>query len=287
MAAHTLTPPHIKPRPAFAAILKEHEPYSRGDRDDVADRLNGWYDRLMLQSGLAVSPPLMLAMCACTATAGGGLAFVLQENSLAAAVGMLVGFAIPLAVAVTVRARRQKQMAEQLPPAIDELSRAARTGRSLEHCLMMVASDTPAPLGTELTLAAKKMDMGLSVSEAIRELPLRTGLVSMSVLTTALSVHEQTGGDLVHVLDRLSRTLRERALFVGRLKAATAASKGTAILMLVLPVAIVAFFMWRDPHYITNLVESPWGFRATAVAVVLQGIGSCFVLRILARSQKA
>ncbi len=287
MSAQVLTPPQIKPRQEFAAILKERERFSHGDPDDMADRLNGWADLLMLQSGLGVSPSLMLMVCVCSAVSFGGVAFVLQENLLATAMGALLGMTVPVVVTVIIRSRRQKQMTEQLPPAIDELARAARTGRSLESCLKMVADDTPAPLGDELKSVAKKMDMGLSVSDAVQDLPQRTGLISVSVLTTALSVHEQTGGDLVHVLDRLSRTLRERAQFVGRLKAATAASKGTALLMLAVPVGVVVFFMWRDPNYFTDLLDSPWGFRATATAVVLQVIGSVFILRILSRSQKA
>ncbi|MGD9854441.1 MAG: type II secretion system F family protein [Planctomycetaceae bacterium] len=287
MSTQVLTPSRIKPRKEFAAILREHEPYGHGGTDNLADRLNGWFDRLMLQSGLGISPPLLLAVCACAAATFGGSAFVLQEEYLATALGALLGFVIPVAAAVSIRSRRQKQMTEQLPPAIDELARAARTGRSLESCLKMIADDTPNPLGAEFKAIAKKLDMGLSVSDAIRELPLRTGLVSTSVLKTALSVHEQTGGDLVHVLERLSRTLRERAQFVGRLQAATAASKGTALLMLSLPIGIVAFFMWRDPNYFADLLNSRWGLRATLTAVILQIIGSCFILRILSRSQKA
>jgi tight adherence protein B len=109
----------------------------------------------------------------------------------------------------------------------------------------------------------------------------------MSVLTTALAVHEATGGDLVRVLERLARTIRDRAQFLGRLHASTAASKWTALLMLGLPVAIVGFFLWRDPEYVSNLMDSRWGFRATITAVLLQVIGSLLVLRILSRSQRA
>ncbi|MBX3439380.1 MAG: type II secretion system F family protein [Planctomycetaceae bacterium] len=286
MRAQVLTPARIKPRPEFAAILKETEPYGHGESDDLGNRLNSWFDALMLQSGVNISPPLMLALCVCSALAVGGAAFVLQEDLLATSFGALIGFAAPIAVFVVLRSRRQKQMTEQLPPAIDELSRAARTGRSLESCLRIIAADTPAPLGVELRWAARKLDMGLSVSQAIRDLPLRTGLISMRVLTTALSVHEQTGGDLVQVLDRLSRTLRERAQFLGRLNAMTAAFKGTAVFMLILPVGIIGFYMARDPNYVSDLIDSRWGLRTLIVAVVLQIIGSSVIVRILSRSQR-
>lgn len=287
MTTQTLTSPRLGPRKEFAAILRADETYGRGTADDLPDRLNTWFDLLMLQSGLSIAPPMMLGVCACSAVSLAGLAFVLQEELVPTALGLIIGSLAPVLLAVVLRSRRRKQITGQLPPAIDELARAARTGRSLESCLKMIAADTPAPLGVEFRRIAMKLDLGLSVSEATRELPRRTGLIGASVLSTALSVHEQTGGDLVQVLERLARTLRERALFVGRLQAATAASKGTALLMLLLPVGIVAFFLARDPDYISDLVSSSWGLRATTTAFVLQILGTCCILRILSRSQKA
>lgn len=281
-------PPKVKPQPQFAGILRDHEPYALGNRDDLGNRLNGWFDCLVLQSGLRLAPAMLLSLCSCAAIFCGGLAFVLAEDLLAVGLGAAVGFGLPLLVTMFRRSRRQKKMTEQLPPMIDELSRAARTGRSLENCLRLVAGDTPAPLGDELKRATKKMEMGLTVSESMRGLPERTGLVATSILTTALAVHEQTGGDLVSVLDRLSHTLRERAQFVGRLNAATAASKGTAILMVGLPIfVILPFLLLRNPNYFSDLMSSRWGFFATMTAIVLQAIGSFLVLAILNRSQKA
>ena len=78
MSTQVLNPPKIKPSKEFSGILKEHEPYAHGDQDDLADRLNGWFDQLMLQSGLGIAPALMLAVCACSAAAVAGLAFVMQ-----------------------------------------------------------------------------------------------------------------------------------------------------------------------------------------------------------------
>jgi tight adherence protein B len=169
---------------------------------------------------------------------------------------------------------------------VDELARAARTGRSLEHCFAMVADDTPAPLGDELRTSSRKMQMGANISEAVRDLPTRTGVVSLSVFATALSVHHQTGGDLIHVLERLASTIRDRLTFLGRLKTATTASRATALLMIILPPAILAFFMFRDPTYFDSLMSSSWGRNVTLFAIFLQIVGSIWIVRILRNSQR-
>jgi tight adherence protein B len=117
-------------------------------------------------------------------------------------------------------------------------------------------------------------------------MPERTGLMSMKILAMALTVHQQTGGDVTAVLDRLSRTVRERMQYLGRLRAATAASRATAILMLVLPPGILAFFLFRDPTYLSRLFEAPWGRGVTILAVILDVIGVVWTLRILRNSQR-
>lgn len=276
----------ITRQPEFAGILREEETFAREDDSSFGNQINGWFDDLMLQSGLGVSPGMVLALSLCSAFTVGGFIFVLQENLLTTAFGALMGALIPLATIIFMRSRRQTQISNQLPGMIDELARAAKTGRSLEKSLNLVASDTPSPLGDELKYCTRKLDLGLSIPESLRELPHRTGVVATSVLVTALSVHMQTGGDLVKVLERLSQTLRDRMQFYGRLKAATAASRATAILMIILPPAIILFFVLRDNQYLTELLDSKWGFRITITAIILEVIGALWVLRILRTSQK-
>ncbi len=276
----------ITPRPEFGGILREQETYAESNSNDLGNRINSWFDLLMIQSGIELSPSMVLALSLCSGVAVGGLTFVLQENPISAAIGAFFGFLAPIIVAVIMRSRRQSVMMNQMPPMVDELARAAKTGRSLESCLQVVATDTPAPLGDELRRCTDRIAFGLPLSQALEELPIRTGLVSTSVLATALSVHRETGGDLVHVLQRLSATIRDRIQFQGRLAAATAASRAVAMMMILLPPAIVLFFIYRDPAYLQKLMDSTWGFRSMVMAIFLQIIGSFAVLRILQSSKQ-
>jgi tight adherence protein B len=252
----------------------------------VADQINSWFDELMMQSGLGVGPSMMLALCMCSALSLGGAIFVIQENLLTTALGGLIGFILPVIVAIISRSRRQSAMSAQLPPMLEELARAAKTGRSVEQSLQMVAEDTPEPLGSELRLATGRIAMGVPLKDALRDLPQRTGLTTLGLMCMSLVVQQQTGGDLVTVLDRLSRTVRDRLLFLGRLRAATAASRATAVLMIVLPPAVLAFFVWRKPDYLDELMSSSWGRGTTFLAVGLQIVGALWVLNILKDSER-
>lgn len=277
----------ISPRPEFAGILKNDEFFSRNpDAHNAGERINGWFDRLMVQSGIETTPTVLLMLSIVAAVGFGGAADVVRDNGLLTAIASLFGAFVPIGVTLVVRARRQTAILKQMPEMVGELARAARTGRSLEQCIEVVAEDTPAPLGSELQLCRRKLQMGLGVGEAFAELPERTGVVSLSIFTMALTVHQQTGGDLVSVLDRLARTIRDRIGFLGRVKAQTIASRATAVLMLLLPPFILAFFGFRDAEYFRKLTESQWGLTTVLIAVALQVVGSVWVLRILKATRR-
>lgn len=286
--AAVLEPPKLKihSQPEFSGILRDDETFATGTGDNFEERLNSNFDRLLLQSGLEISPSIFLMLSLVSGVTLGGLIFVIQENLFTTAVMFAMGGLIPLGWAILSRSRRQQKMMTQLPTMVDELGRAARTGRSLEQCLTLVADDTPSPLGDEIRLCARKLELGVGLRTAMEALPERSGLVSLNVLVLALSVHLASGGDLVSVLERLSRTIRERMLYLGRLRAVTAASRATAILMIVLPPAILTFFMFRDSEYFSKLFSATWGRNVTIGAILLDAIGVAWVLRILKTSKQ-
>jgi tight adherence protein B len=274
------------PSTDFTGILKEDNRFGTGRGVDTSDRVNSWFDTVMRQCGWDVAPSVVLMLCLCSALALGGLVFLLQENLLTTAFAGMIGYMLPIGAAMIARSRRQSVLMQQLPAMLEELGRAAKTGRSIEQCLQIVSEDTLSPLGDELRLATRRLQMGVSLKDALRDLPVRTGVMTLSLLSTTLTVQQQTGGDLVTVLNRLSRTIRDRLLFLGRLRASTAASRATATLMIVLPPAVLVFFMLRDPDYFQNLMASSWGRNATLAALALEVIGAVWVLRILKDSAR-
>ena len=276
----------IESQPTFAGILRYQERFATSDNDKVSNRINTEFDRVMMQSSVDISPTTLLMLCLLSGIVVGGLILVFQENPLTAAVGLGFGGMFPLLYVVFARIQRQRLMTQQLPSMIEELARAAKTGRSIDQCCMMVAEDTPEPLGSELRACVRRMQMGEDIASSMRDLPDRTGLVALNILVTSLGVHQQTGGDLVMVLERLAQTIRDRLLFFGRLRAATIGSRWTAILMIALPPIIIMFFMFRDTNYLNQLLSTYWGRFLTIAAAILDLVGAVWVLSILRGSQR-
>ncbi|MFY8057700.1 MAG: type II secretion system F family protein, partial [Planctomycetaceae bacterium] len=134
---------------AFAGLLKEEIGFSEGT-GGTADAVNGWFDSLMLQSGIQTAPSVWLGLCVLSGIASGGLFFVLTDRLVMSSVTAALGLLLPIVYALVLRSRRQAQIMQQLPLMSEEMARFARTGRNVEHAFMMLAADTPSPLGNEL-----------------------------------------------------------------------------------------------------------------------------------------
>ncbi len=276
----------VERRPEFSGLLREDTQFARGTSEGVGESVNGWVDALMLQSGIKTSPAVWLGLCLVSALTLGGTFFVATERPLMTAMFAVIGLILPLVIAVILRSRRQKVIMEQLPGMADELARFARSGRNLEHSFMMVAGDTPSPLGDELRVSARRMEMGIDVGSAVKDLVSRTGVSTLMMFSSALSVHQDTGGDLISVLERLATAVRDRLHFLSRQRSATIASRMGAVMMVVIPVVVMGFYLFRDPNYLTNLLNSYWGRLSLWTAVALQIVGCIIVYRILSRSAR-
>lgn len=277
---------NIERRPEFAGLLKDSEGFSQGTGTGAPEAVNSWYDRLLRQSGIQTTPGVWLGFCVVASLALAGPLQVALERPVVSVAGGILGLALPLVLAIVLRSRRQAAILKQLPPAAEELARFARSGRNLQQSFQLVAADTPAPLGDELRVSARRMEMGLEPADATRDLVDRTGVTALTMLSSAIAVNQETGGDLIVVLERLSTSVRDRLHFSSRQRAATVASRLGALMMVSVAFGVVIFYTVRDPNYLDSLFSSYWGRLSFWAAVALQVIGGLLVYRILVRTAK-
>jgi Flp pilus assembly protein TadB len=285
-AAKTLNRLRIESRPEFADILRE-EPFARaGVPSDSAERINRAFDRLVLQSGTRLSAAVVLRLCLLFGVAAGGLVFVLFENLLATAMAALAGALMPIVTLSLRRARWREKLSEQLSLLVEQIVRTTRSGAGLEQSLAKLTDRTPSPLGDELRMALRRTQLGLTLSEALSELPARTGLPAMQVLVSAVSLSERHGGNLEDSLDRLAHTLRDRAVRLKRLREANAADRGWSLLVLSVQALIVAVFVVAAPNQMLGMMSGSAGIATIAVASVTLLAGGYSILRLVSAERR-
>ena len=272
LAARTSTPLALR-----RLTLARNEVAPQG----LTDSIDHHFGRVVIESGWECTPiaaSLLLAFCGLIA---GGILFLATDNLLIAAIGMLFGSISTLAAIIVYRARRMKAIGEQLPEVVDLLARAVRAGESLDQAIKLVGEKAGRPLALEFRRCAGQLEMGLSVSVAMRALAHRVQTLDMKILTNTLSVHQQTGGELVMTLDRLAVVLRDRMAYRRQLRATTAAGRFSALLVASVGPLLFGYMFLFQPQYASKLISLPLGQVLLGVAVALEVIGLAWIARLL------
>ena len=180
-----------------------------------------------------------------------------------------------------IRRRRTKRLGaveEQLPEALDYLSRALVAGHSLPMSLELMADEVKPPLSTELRKTVDEYNLGMSMNDALANLTHRVPSVDMQFFVSAILTQSRTGGTLHEVLEGLAETIRERGTLKGQVRAMTANGRMTAIVLSLMPAFVALVMLYINPHYLGLLVQHPLGKTLITCAIAGQLL-AYFVIR--------
>jgi tight adherence protein B len=201
---------------------------------------------------------------------------------------LVLGFAagaaasyVPMLVLHSRRSRRQRSLADQLPDALDFLSRVLRAGHSLSTGIQMMGQELPHPIAGEFRRCHDEHSLGHPLEEALREMAGRVDSTDFAFFVTAVLIQRQTGGDLSEVLSNISGMVRSRIRLQQHVKAITAEGRLTGYILMVFPAVLFAVSYVLNPGYAGTLLWTATGQMLLAIAVLLQAVGFVAIRRIV------
>ncbi len=165
--------------------------------------------------------------------------------------------------------------------AIDLLARAIRAGHPLTAGMKMVADETKDPIAGEFRRAHEENRFGLPFEDALLAMADRVNIVDVRILTTAILIQREVGGNLAEVLDNLANVIRVRFTIRRQLRVYTAQGRFSGYVLAVLPIAVGTAIYALNPPYITLLFTDPIGKLMVLLAVVFQIIGFLWIRKIV------
>ncbi|MFY0596564.1 MAG: type II secretion system F family protein [Cognatishimia sp.] len=234
------------------------------------------------KAAIAFSPKQLMMIMAGL----GGVAFIgLSVGTQAGAVtNIVMSAAIGIGAVytwVSMKAgKRLSMIEEQLPDAIELMVRSLRVGHPFSSAIQIVAKETPDPLATEFGIIADESAYGRDVGEALKDMAERLDMQDMRFLAVAVTIQQQSGGNLAEILAGLSKVIRSRFRLFRRVKAITAEAKWSGKFLSGFPVAALIFINLSDPNYYDGVKDHPW-FVMGCIAVGLFLAANLFVMRIL------
>jgi tight adherence protein B len=209
-----------------------------------------------------------------------GITFLISASLIVAAIAGALGVYAPCIWLGRKRARRQKLLADQLPEALDFLSRILKAGHSLSTGLQMMAEELPQPLAGEFRKAYDQHSLGSPMEECLKETANRIESTDFAFFVTAVLIQRQTGGDLSEVLNNISGMIRQRIRLQQHVKAKTAEGRFTGYILSAFPAVMFVIAYIMNPDYAGVLVKTNVGLMLLGTAFGLQLLGLYFIKRI-------
>lgn len=153
--------------------------------------------------------------------------------------------------------KRMSLLEEQLPDAVELMVRSLRVGHPFSSAVGIVAKEVPDPLGTEFGVIADEAAYGRDITEALKEFADRMDNQDLRFLAVAVTIQQQSGGNLAEVLDGLAKVIRARFKLFRRVRAITAEAKWSGMFLSIFPVVAVGVINVIKPDYYDGVKESP------------------------------
>ena len=200
---------------------------------------------------------------------------------IAAALGAVVGALLPRWLAAALRRRRIARFDAQLPDALLTLASALRSGASLQSGLKQIVAEGQAPLSQEFALMLHQQRVGAGLDQSLAELHARMPTEAASLVSAALRIAADTGGNLAEALERIAATVRARLHMEGRIRALTAQGRLQARVVGALPALLAAALSWLEPAAMSQLWRTPMGWAVLAAVAALDLAGLWLIRRIV------
>ena len=207
----------------------------------------------------------------------GLLRFGFGPQFIVAGVG---AYLIPMRVVKYRQRKRLRKLNGQLPETLGLLSNALKAGFSFPQALDSVAHNIGAPASEELSRVTREMGVGASLEQALRNMLKRVASEDLDLIVTAILIHKSVGGNLAHVLDSISDTIRKRVMVKSQISALTAQARASGWIVSLLPLGVAAILYVIAPTYFRTLTTDPVGIDLLIVAGVSIVVGNIFIRRI-------
>lgn len=234
------------------------------------------------KAAIAFSPQqLVMIMCAITA-----LVFIVLTATTETSFNMRVITSLGMGVGgvyMWVSGKANKRMSvieEQLPDAIELMVRSLRVGHPFNSTVQVVAKEVSDPLATEFGIIADESAYGRDIGEALKEMAERLDMQDLRFLAVAVTIQQQSGGNLAEILAGLAKVIRARFRLFRRVKAITAEAKWSGKFLSGFPIVAMVGINLLDPNYYDEVLDHAL-FIPACIAVACFLAANLFVMRVL------
>lgn len=183
-------------------------------------------------------------------------------------------------------ARRRSQALEQLPPFLESVMRVLAAGNTLEEALASSAREAPEPLRPLMLSVGRQVRLGAPVEQVLMEVGDIHRIRDLKVMALASGINRKFGGSLRDIFKSLVQAIRQREVAGRELRALTAETRFSALVLSVIPVAISLYIYIQNPEYYAAMWVDAAGRVTLTVSVILQVLGVFVIMNMMRATEE-
>ena len=198
---------------------------------------------------------------------------------------LFAGLALAGLPVVYMRIRHRRWLAalgEQLPYLVDLLKAALGAGHTMLRALQMAAQNLPEPVAGEVRVIVEQVQLGMPLPRALESMYERAPVEELGFLVAAVRIQSDIGSSLAEVFQHVADGMRNRERAEQQVRALTAQSRASAIIVTLLPFIVLIALTLINPTYSDPLFHRGSGVLMLKIAVALDAV-AFFTMRKIAR----
>jgi tight adherence protein B len=238
-------------------------------------------DRLLAQSSTGLSVAQFIGTSILAGLLAGVAAWWIGLPWWGAALCALAGAGVLVFGELSRKRKRMALIEQQLPGALDLISRALRAGHAFPPAIEMVANELAPPISHEFRILFDEVSYGIAMSQALKNLSYRVPSTDLGFFVIAVLIQRETGGNLTAILQNIAAIMRERQRLFGQVDVLSAEGRLSAWILGVLPFGLAGVLNLVNPGFMTLLWVDPLGQKMLKAMVVLMAVGVFWIRRVI------
>jgi len=223
-------------------------------------------------------PKVIVALYIIIPLALGSFSFVFTKKLWLIPVFGAVGVIFPLWLVKFLDKRRRHKFVTQLVDGLMIMNSCLKGGLTLVQSFEVLSEEISAPMKQEISLLNREIKVGVTLEEALVRLDKRMPSEEMTLVSSAILVARETGGDLTKVFSKLVETIRDRLKLKDLVATLTLQARLQAIIISLLGPVFFLVVRKIDPEHFNVMWQDDIGRILLLIALGLQILGIILII---------
>src|SRR6185503_10926176 len=177
--------------------------------------------------------------------------------------------------------QRLRAIDDQLPDLLITLAASLKAGHSFRAGIQAVVDEGQPPASKEFNRVLTETRLGRPMDDALADMADRVGSSNLSFVVTAVTIQRQVGGSLAGIFDMVADAVRNRQQFARKIRGLTAMGRMSAYVLVGVPFFMAGTITLLNTDYMRPLFQTGTGQKLLAVGLVMIGLGSLMLRKIV------